>query len=64
VGLGLGYRIISRDARAFGAGPGVSSGVYHWRAGARHFFSPKMAAYGDVGAGGATLNVGLMFKLN
>ena len=39
---------------------GYSSGIYAiGRAGARYFFSPSMAAYGDVGAGGATLNVGL-----
>ena len=33
------------------------------RAGERYFFSPKMAAYADVGRGGAAFNVGLTFKL-
>ena len=67
VGLGLGYNIVSCSGTgAFGTiGCGYSSGIYAIaRAGARYFFSPKMAVYGDVGAGGATLNVGVMFKLN
>ena len=67
VGLGLGYNIVSCSGTgAFGnIGCGYSSGIYAIaRAGARYFFSPKMAVYGDVGAGGATLNVGVMFKLN
>jgi hypothetical protein len=66
VGLGLGYNIVSCSyAGAFGSGNcGYNSGIYAIaRAGARYFFSPSMAAYGDVGAGGATLNLGLMFKL-
>jgi hypothetical protein len=47
----------------FGAGD-FSSGIYFiGKAGARYFFNPKMAAYGDVGAGAATLNLGLMFRL-
>ena len=65
VGLGLGYNIVSCDFTGAGSTDcGYSSGIYAiGRAGARYFFSPSMAAYGDVGAGGATLNVGLMFKL-
>jgi len=66
VGLGLGYNVVSCSyTGAFGSGNcGYSSGIYFiGRAGARYFFSPKMAAYGDLGAGGATLNLGLMFKL-
>ena len=66
VGLGLGYNVVSCNW----SGPtvlgdcGYSSSIYFiGRAGARYFFNPKMAAYGDVGAGAATLNVGLMFKL-
>jgi outer membrane protein W len=66
VGLGLGYNIYSCSY----GGPTISgscsysSGIYFiGRAGARYFFSPTMAAYGDVGAGGATLNLGVMFKL-
>lgn len=65
VGLGLGYQIITCDAPGLPSGYCSNSAIYFiGRAGARYFFSPKMAAYGDVGAGGATLNVGLMFKLN
>jgi outer membrane protein W len=67
VGLGLGYNVVTCDGTgAFGnIGCGYSSGVYFiGRAGARYFFSPSMALYGDVGAGGATLNVGLMFKIH
>jgi hypothetical protein len=65
VGLGLGYQIITCDAPGLPSGYCSSSAVYFiGRAGARYFFSPKLAAYGDVGAGGATLNVGLMVKLN
>ena len=67
VGLGLGYNIVSCSyTGAFGTNSdcGYNSGIYAIaRAGARYFFSPSMAAYGDVGAGGATLNLGLMFKL-
>jgi hypothetical protein len=65
VGLGLGYQIITCDAPGLPSGYCSNSAIYFiGRAGARYFFSPKMAAYGDVGAGGATLNLGIMFKLN
>ena len=67
VGLGLGYNVVSCSGTgAFGnIDCGYSSGLYAIaRAGARYFFSPSMALYGDVGAGGATLNVGLMFKIH
>ena len=68
IGAGLGYNLYSCSY----GGPTVgslscnySSGIYFiGRAGARWFFSPTMAAYGDVGAGGAALNLGLMFKLH
>ena len=68
IGAGLGYNLYSCSY----GGPSVgslncnySSGIYFiGRAGARWFFSPTMAAYGDVGAGGAALNLGLMFKLH
>jgi outer membrane protein W len=67
VGLGLGYNLVSCSYSGTFTGSGdcgYSSGIYFiGRAGARYFFSPSMAAYGDVGAGGATLNLGLMFKL-
>jgi hypothetical protein len=61
-GLGLGYRIYSCDLANCG---GFDSDIrLIARAGARYFFSPRMAFYGDIGAGAATLNLGLMFKLN
>jgi outer membrane protein W len=66
LGLGLGYNVVSCSVSsgAFSTNCAYNSGVYFiGRAGARYFLSPKMAAYGDVGAGGATLNLGLMFKL-
>ena len=67
VGLGLGYNVVSCSyTGAFGSGNcGYSSGIYFiGRAGARYFFAPNMAGYADIGAGGATLNIGLMFKLH
>ena len=65
LGLGLGYQYITCDAPGLGSGYCSSSALYFiGRAGARYFFSPKMAVYGDAGAGGATLNLGVMFKLN
>lgn len=68
VGLGLGYNYISCSY----SGPGGSgfsnlcsnSAIYFiGRAGARYFLNPNMALYGDVGAGAATVNLGLTFKL-
>jgi hypothetical protein len=66
LGLGLGYDIVS--CRLTGLAPltdcGYTSGLYFiGRVGGRYFFSPKMAVYADAGAGAATLNVGLMFKM-
>jgi len=64
LGLGLGYDIVSCNIQGFG-NCAYSSGLYFiGRAGARYFFAPSMAGYADIGAGGATLNVGLMFKLH
>src|SRR5262245_29753993 len=67
VGLGLGYNVVSCSWSGPTIGNndcGYNSGIYFiGRAGARYFFSPKMAFYGDVGAGAATLNLGLMFRL-
>lgn len=65
-GVGLGY--IVRSCSLSGISTvndcGYSSGIYGiGRAGARYFFSPKVAAYADAGAGAATFNAGLMFKL-
>jgi len=67
VGLGLGYNVVSCSWSGPTIGSndcGYNSGIYFiGKAGARYFFNPKMAVYGDVGAGAATLNLGLMFKL-
>lgn len=65
VGLGLGYQIITCDAPGLPSNYCSNSAVYFiGRVGGRYFFSPKMALYGDVGAGAATLNVGMMFKMH
>lgn len=66
VGLGLGYSILScsYDGPTGGIDICPNSAIYFiGRAGARYFFRDNMALYGDVGAGAATLNVGLTFKL-
>jgi hypothetical protein len=66
IGAGLGYNIVSCSGTgAFGSvSCGYSSGIYFiGRVGARYFFAPKMSIYADAGAGGAALNVGLMFKV-
>ena len=65
VGLGLGYQVITCDVKgsSFDFGCDDSAIYFIGRAGARYFFRPNLALYGDVGAGAATLSVGLMFKL-
>lgn len=63
VGLGLGYARISVGGAALGfkvTGDGIG---FVGNAGFRYFVTDKMAAYADIGAGAATLNIGLMFKL-
>jgi hypothetical protein len=66
VGLGLGFEIVdcSYDGPfGFDCG-GYDSGIYFiGRAGLRYFLAEKLALYADVGAGAATLNVGVMFRL-
>ena len=63
VGLGLGYEIIN-CSNTVGSFHCNNSDLYFiGRAGARYFFAPNMAFYGDVGAGAATLNLGIMFKI-
>jgi hypothetical protein len=62
VGAGLGYLHASFDCGGFDCDAG--DGIYFTgRAGIRYFLRPKMALYADVGAGAATLNIGLMFKI-
>lgn len=60
VGLGLGNSVVDTDF----AGD-YSSGIYFiGRAGIRYFYKPRLAFYGDVGAGASTLNVGVTFGLS
>lgn len=66
LGAGLGFEAVSCSYRGTGGtgNCGYSSGLYViGRAGGRYFFKPNLALYGDLGAGAATLNVGLTFKL-
>jgi hypothetical protein len=64
IGLGLGYEIIGCDYPGIGINACRNSYLYViGRAGARYFFTPSTALYGDVGAGGATLNLGVTFRL-
>jgi hypothetical protein len=64
IGLGLGYSIRTCDFTGAGNDLCPNSEIYFiGRLGARYFFAPTMAAYADLGAGAATLNLGLMFKL-
>jgi hypothetical protein len=64
LGLGLGYRIISCDFSGSGGNLCNNSAIYFiGRAGMRYFFQQNMAAYVDAGAGAATFNVGVTFKM-
>lgn len=67
VGAGLGYQIVSCDFdSAFGnlGCGGYNSTLYFiGRAGARYFLSDKMSGYADLGAGAATINIGVTFRL-
>lgn len=63
VGLGLGYLYARYDCGAL-CGSASTGGVYLvGRLGMRYFMRPKLAFYADVGAGAASLDVGLVFKL-
>jgi hypothetical protein len=65
LGLGLGYQVISCDIKGSGLGDLCSNSALYFigRAGIRYFYKPNMALYADAGAGAATLNVGVTFKL-
>ncbi len=64
LGAGLGFQSVSCTYNGQGT-CGYSSGLYViGRAGGRYFFSPRTALYADLGAGAATINVGLTFKLS
>jgi hypothetical protein len=65
VGLGLGYTVVTASCSGQFCGSGAYSSAIYFigRLGGRYFFSDNLALYADVGAGAATLNAGLMFKL-
>jgi hypothetical protein len=65
IGLGLGYRIITCDFSGSGGTNLCDNSAIYFigRAGMRYFFQQNMAAYIDAGAGAATFNVGLTFKM-
>ncbi len=65
LGAGLGVRLITCSLRDGGSFcNGYSTGLYViGRAGGRYFFNPRISAYADLGAGAATINAGLAFKL-
>ena len=65
VGAGLGFNIVTCSyTGSTNVGCGSSSGVYAIaHGGGRYFFQPNLAAYADVGAGAAAINVGIMLKI-
>src|SRR5687767_5572063 len=67
LGAGLGYEIVNASCEINGVdycGGSYSSGIYViTKAGIRYFLNSKTALYADVGVGGATLNVGGMWKM-
>ncbi len=63
VGAGLGYLAVSSSFN--GTGYSNGSGIYFvGRAGLRYYMANGVALYGDVGAGAATLNAGVMFRMS
>jgi hypothetical protein len=63
---GSGFNIVkcNYSGPLTGRGDCVNSALYFiGRAGMRWFFQPNLAGYVDLGAGAATLNLGLMFKV-
>ena len=63
LGAGLGFQTV-RCSNFGNVDCGFNSGLYViGRAGGRYFFTPKVALYGDLGSGAATLNLGLTFRL-
>ena len=61
VGVGLGYAIVSSSYS--GAGASASALYFIGKAGLRYYMANGVALYADVGAGAATLNAGLMFRM-
>ena len=66
-GLTLGYYIVSVTTPAgyndFGYSTGASSALFGAHVGARYYFSPKFAAFGELGYGVGYITVGVAFKL-
>lgn len=68
-GAGLGYNIVSAtydgpaNLQGFAAGASGSYLFFGIHAGARYYFSPKFAAYAELGYGLGFLNVGIALKL-
>jgi hypothetical protein len=60
VGAGLGYTIVSTSF----AGSTGSGAYFIGRGGLRYYMTEGLALYGDVGAGGATVNLGVMFRMS
>jgi hypothetical protein len=67
IGAGLVYNVIDCGYTGTFGGidlcDGLSSLEVAGRIGGRYFAKPNLALYADAGAGGATLKVGVMFKL-
>ena len=66
LGAGLGFLTATCSYNGPGTSScnGYGSNLYFiGRAGGRYFLTPSLAAYADLGAGAATISVGLMFKL-
>lgn len=67
LGAGLGYTIVSATCVYLGVdycSNAYSSAIYFIaKAGIRWWMSPALALYADAGAGAATLNAGVMFKM-
>ena len=64
LGAGLGFSSVSCSIAGEADCSGFGSNLYFiGRAGGRYFLKPNLALYGDLGAGAATLNVGLTVKL-
>lgn len=69
-GIMLGYNIVSSSASTvntgFGSFTASASGSYMlfgFYGGARYYFSPKFAAYGELGYGLGYFNIGIAYKL-
>ena len=65
VGLGLGLEILSCDSKLASGVDLCDDGSLYFigRAGGRYFFSDRSSFYADIGAGAATVNVGLTFRI-